>query len=113
MSLKIILMATSGMLISAIIGVIVYRVKNCSITSSKILVLITSIVLVAFKYFSQLAKGFEPLISLVQSIGFVYSFVAPALIVVFLMNKFKFNTNEFWSAWFFTQICCALVIITH
>ena len=109
MSLKIILMATSGMLISALIGVIVYRVKIIS----KILVLSMSLVLVAFKYFSQLEKGFESLISLGQSIGFVYSFVVPALIVVFLMNKFKFNANEFWSAWFFTQICCALVIFTH
>jgi len=113
MSLKIILMATSGMLISALIGVIVYRVKNCLIISSKILVLSMSLVLVAFKYFSQIEKGFESLISLGQSIGFVYSFVVPALIVVFLMNKFKFNANEFWSAWFFTQICCALVIFTH
>lgn len=109
MSLKIILMATSGMLISALIGVIVYRVKIIS----KILVLSMSLVLVAFKYFSQLEKGFESLISLGQSIGFVYLFVVPALIVVFLMNKFKFNANEFWSAWFFTQICCALVIFTH
>ena len=72
-----------------------------------------SLVLIAFKYFSQLEKGFEPLISLGQSIGFVYSFIVPAVIVVFLMNKFKFNANEFWSAWFFTQICCALVIFTH
>ena len=109
MSLKIILMATSGMLISALIGVIVYRVKIIS----KILVLSMSLVLVAFKYFSQLEKGFESIISLGQSIGFVYSFLVPALIVVFLMNKFKFNANEFWSAWFFTQICCALVIFTH
>ena len=109
MSLKIILMATSGMLISALIGVIVYRVKIIS----KILVLSMSLVLVAFKYFSQLEKGFESLIALGQSIGFVYLFVVPALIVVFLMNKFKFNANEFWSAWFFTQICCALVIFTH
>jgi hypothetical protein len=62
MSLKIILMAISGMLISAIIGVIVYRVKNYSIISSKILVLSMSLVLVAFKYFSQLEKGFESLI---------------------------------------------------
>lgn len=113
MSSKIILMATSGMLISALIGVIIYRIKNFSIIRSKFLVLGMSLVLIIFKYFSQLEKGFESIISLGQSIGFVYSFVVPAVIVVFLMNKFKFNTNEFWSAWFFTQICCALVIFTH
>ncbi|MBT6755011.1 MAG: hypothetical protein HOA86_03220 [Gammaproteobacteria bacterium] len=111
MSSKIILMATSGMLISALMGVIIYRIKNFSIIRSKFLVLGMSLVLIIFKYFSQLEKGFESLISLGQSIGFVYSFVVPAVIVVFLMNKF--NNNEFWSAWFFTQICCALVIFTH
>ena len=94
MSSKIILMATSGMLISALIGVIIYRIKNFSIIRSKFLVLGMSLVLIIFKYFSQLEKGFESLISLGQSIGFVYSFVVPAVIVVFLMNKFKFNTNE-------------------
>ncbi|MDA9896887.1 hypothetical protein N9D82_03000 [Gammaproteobacteria bacterium] len=94
MSLKIILMATSGMLISALIGVIIYRIKNFSIIRSKFLVLGMALVLIIFKYFSQLEKGFESLISLGQSIGFVYSFVVPAVIVVFLMNKFKFNTNE-------------------
>ena len=113
MSLKIIIMASSGMLFSAVLGVIVYRIKNCSIISSKKLVLVISLVLVAFKYFSQIEKGFDSLSSLGQSIGFVYLFVVPALIVVFLMNKFKFNGQEFWSAWFFTQVCCALVIFTH
>ena len=113
MSFKIIIMASSGMLFSAVLGVIVYRIKNCSIISSKKLVLGMSLALVAFKYFSQIEKGFDSLISLGQSIGFVYFFVVPALIVVFLMNKFKFNIEEFWSAWFFTQVCCALVIFTH
>ena len=48
-----------------------------------------------------------------QSIGFVYMFIVPAFIVVFLANKFKFNMDEFMSAWFFTQICCLFVISTH
>jgi hypothetical protein len=48
-----------------------------------------------------------------QSVGFVYMFIIPAFIVVFLANKLKINFDEFMSAWLFTQICCLFVITSH
>ena len=113
MSTPIIIMASTTMLLAAYIGIVVFRIKNNNLTTSKYINLAFSFVLIAYKSFLQTGKGFELLSAIGQSIGFVYIFIIPALVVVFLMNKFKFNMDEFMSAWLFTQICCLFVISSH
>ena len=113
MSIPIIIMASTTMLLAGYIGIVVFRIKNNNLTTSKYINLAFSFALIAYKSYLQTGKGFELLSAIGQSIGFVYIFIIPALIVVFLMNKFKFNMDEFMSAWFFTQICCLFVISSH
>ena len=113
MSTPIIIMASTTMLLAAYIGIVVFRIKNNNLTTSKYVNLAFSFALIAYKSFLQIGKGFELLSAIGQSIGFVYIFIIPALVVVFLMNKFKFNMDEFMSAWLFTQICCLFVISSH
>ena len=109
----IIIMASTTMLLAAYIGIVVFRIKNNNLISSKYINLAFSFVLIAFKSFLQAGKGFELLSAIGQSVGFVYMFIIPAFVVVFLVNKFKFDMDEFMSSWFFTQICCLFVISTH
>ena len=113
MSTPIIIMASTTMLLAGYIGIAVFRIKNNNLTTSKYINLVFSFALIAYKSYLQTGKGFELLSAIGQSIGFVYIFIIPALIVVFLMNKFKFNMDEFMSAWLFTQICCLFVISSH
>ncbi len=113
MSIYIILMASTTMLLAAYIGIVVYRIKNNQVTTSRLLNVIFSFCLIAFKAYLQTTKGFGIMSAVGQSVGFVYAFIVPAIIVVFLVNKFKFNSEEFFSSWFFTQICCLFVIATH
>ena len=113
MSISIIIMASTTMLLAAYIGVVVYRIKNNEVTTSKLLNVIFSLGLIGFKAYLQTTKGFGVMSAVGMSVGFVYAFIVPALIIVFLINKFKFNSEEFFSAWFFTQICCLFVIATH
>ena len=113
MSIPIIIMASTTMLLAGYIGIVVFRIKNNNLTTSKYINLAFSLALISYKSYLQTGKGFELLSAIGQSIGFVYIFIIPALIVVFLANKFKFNMDEFMSAWFFTQICCLFVISTH
>ncbi len=113
MSTPIIIMASTTMLLAGYIGIVVFRIKNNNLTTSKYINLVFSFALIAYKSYLQTGKGFELLGAIGQSIGFVYIFIIPALIVVFLMNKFKFNMDEFMSAWLFTQICCLFVISSH
>lgn len=113
MSIYIIIMASTTMLLAAYIGIAAYRIKNNQVTKSLPLNLVFSIGLISFKSYLQTTKGFAIASAVGQSIGFVYAFIIPALIVVFLANKLKFNSEEFFSAWFFTQICCLFVITTH
>ena len=113
MSIPIIIMASTTMLLAGYIGIAVFRIKNNNLTTSKYINLAFSLALISYKSYLQTGKGFELLSAIGQSIGFVYIFIIPALIVVFLANKFKFNTDEFMSAWFFTQICCLFVISSH
>ena len=113
MSIPIIIMASTTMLLAGYIGIVVFRIKNNNLTASKYINLAFSLALISYKSYLQTGKGFELLSAIGQSIGFVYIFIIPALIVVFLANKFKFNTDEFMSAWFFTQICCLFVISSH
>ena len=113
MSTPIIIMASTTMLLAGYIGIAVFRIKNNNLTTSKYINLAFSFALIAYKSYLQTGKGFELLSAIGQSIVFVYIFIIPALIVVFLMNKFKFNMDEFMSAWLFTQICCLFVISSH
>ena len=113
MSKPIIIMASTTMLLAGYIGIVVFRIKNNNLTTSKYMNLAFSFALISYKSYLQTGKGFELLSAIGQSIGFVYLFIIPALIVVFLMNKFKFNMDEFMSAWLFTQICCLFVISSH
>tara|TARA_B100000989_G_scaffold198733_1_gene150163 strand:+ start:269 stop:649 length:381 start_codon:yes stop_codon:yes gene_type:complete len=113
MSVPIIIMASTTMLLAGYIGIVIFRIKNNNLTTSKYVNLAFSFALIAYKSFLQIGKGFELLSAIGQSIGFVYIFIIPALVVVFLMNKFKFNMDEFMSAWLFTQICCLFVISSH
>ena len=113
MSTPIIIMASTTMLLAGYIGIVVFRIKNNNLTTSKYINLVFSFALIAYKSYLQTGKGFELLSAIGQSIGVVYIFILPALIVVFLMNKFKFNMDEFMSAWLFTQICCLFVISSH
>ena len=113
MSIPIIVMASTTMLLAGYIGIVVFRIKNNNLTTSKYINLAFSLALISYKSYLQTGKGFELLSAIGQSIGFVYIFIIPALIVVFLMNKFKFNMDEFMSAWLFTQICCLFVISSH
>ena len=113
MSIYIILMASTTMLLAAYIGIVVYRIKNNQVTTSRLLNVIFSFCLIASKAYLQTTKGFGIMSAVGQSVGFVYAFIVPAIIVVFLVNKFKFNSEEFFSSWFFTQICCLFVIATH
>ena len=113
MSIPIIIMASTTMLLAGYIGIVVFRIKNNNLTTSKYINLAFSLALISYKSYLQTGKGFELLSAIGQSIGFVYIFIIPALIVVFLMNKFKFNMDEFMSAWLFTQICCLFVISSH
>ena len=113
MSIPIIIMASTTMLLAGYIGIVVFRIKNNNLTTSKYMNLAFSFALISYKSYLQTGKGFELLSAIGQSIVFVYIFIIPALIVVFLMNKFKFNMDEFMSAWLFTQICCLFVISSH
>ena len=113
MSTPIIIMASTTMLLAGYIGIVVFRIKNNNLTTSKYINLAFSFALIAYKSYLQTGKGFELLSAIGQSIVYVYIFIIPALIVVFLMNKFKFNMDEFMSAWLFTQICCLFVISSH
>ena len=113
MSIPIIIMASTTMLLAGYISIVVFRIKNNNLTTSKYMNLAFSFALIAYKSYLQTGKGFELLSAIGQSIAFVYIFIIPALIVVFLMNKFKFNMDEFMSAWLFTQICCLFVISSH
>ena len=113
MSIPIIIMASTTMLLAGYIGIVVFRIKNNNLTTSKYINLAFSLALISYKSYLQTSKGFELLSAIGQSIGFVYIFIIPALIVVFLTNKFKFNMDEFMSAWLFTQICCLFVISSH
>ena len=113
MSIPIIIMASTTMLLAGYIGIVVFRIKNNNLTTSKYINLAFSLALISYKSYLQTGKGFELLSAIGQSIGFVYIFIIPALVVVFLMNKFKFNMDEFMSAWLFTQICCLFVISSH
>jgi hypothetical protein len=113
MSIPIIVMASTTMLLAAYIGIVVFRIKNNNLTSSKYLNIVFSFALIGYKSFLETGKGFELLSAIGQSVVFVYMFIIPAFIIVYLVNKFKFNFDEFMSAWLFTQICCLFVITSH
>ncbi len=113
MSIPIIIMASTTMLLAAYIGIVAFRIKNNNLTSSKYVNIAFSFALIGYKSFLETEKGFELLFAIGKSAGFVYMFIIPALIVVFLANKFKFNFDEFMSAWLFAQICCLFVIASH
>ena len=83
MSIPIIIMASTTMLLAAYIGIVVFRIKNNNLTTSKYINLAFSFALIAFKSYLQTGKGFELLSAIGQSIGFVYMFIIPAFIVVF------------------------------
>ena len=113
MSIPIIIMASTTMLLAAYVGIVVFRIKNNNLTSSKYINIAFSFALIGYKSFLEAGKGFELLSAIGQSVGFVYMFIIPAFIVVFLANKLKFNFDEFMSAWLLTQICCLFVITSH
>ena len=92
MSIPIIIMASTTMLLAGYIGIVVFRIKNNNLTTSKYINLAFSFALIAYKSYLQTGKGFELLSAIGQSIGFVYLFIIGIDHFINYKNKFsKFN----------------------
>ena len=88
MSIPIIIMASTTMLLAGYIGIVVFRIKNNNLTTSKYMNLAFSFALIAYKSYLQTGKGFELLSAIGQSIGFVYIFVSVFVLISVSVSVF-------------------------
>ena len=80
MSIPIIIMASTTMLLAAYIGIVVFRIKNNNLTTSKYINLAFSFALITFKSYLQTGKGFE-LFSAIGPVSYTHLTMPTILLV--------------------------------
>ena len=69
-------------------------------------------ILSIFVFALDLQRGGDVAHALGYVVGYVYTFTLPcSFLAVFLMNKFKINSKEIWSSWFFSLTLVSIIFV--